>query len=127
MNVPHMAELCKHHASHVQQPDEQASKLDASDLEASSPVPAASPETLTSEQTNAVSLSSGTGSDVQHGTDGGHEKAGRCNSDVIVVCRRGNDSQQIVQSLRGCGVAAAVDLIGGLSAWSQLDTSFPGY
>ncbi len=47
---------------------------------------------------------------------------------VVVVCRRGNDSQHIVQSLRQHGVQSAVDLIGGLSAWSQhADQSFPNY
>jgi len=45
---------------------------------------------------------------------------------VVVVCRRGNDSQHIVQSLRQHGIQSAVDLIGGLSAWSQhADQSFP--
>ena len=47
---------------------------------------------------------------------------------VVVVCRRGNDSQHIVQSLRQHGIQSAVDLIGGLSAWSQhADQSFPNY
>lgn len=57
-----------------------------------------------------------------------HETAEGYKKDVIVVCRRGNDSQHVVQSLRGCGVLSAVDLIGGLAAWSQqLDPSFPDY
>lgn len=48
--------------------------------------------------------------------------------DVVVVCRRGNDSQHTVQSLRECGIKSAFDLIGGLSAWSQhADPSFPDY
>lgn len=47
---------------------------------------------------------------------------------VVVVCRRGNDSQHVVQSLRQHGVQSAVDLVGGLSAWSQhADQSFPNY
>ena len=47
---------------------------------------------------------------------------------IIVVCRRGNDSQHTVQTLREHGINFAVDLIGGLSAWSQeADPSFPDY
>lgn len=48
--------------------------------------------------------------------------------EIVVVCRRGNDSQHIVQSLREHGIQSAVDLTGGLSAWSQqADKSFPDY
>ena len=44
---------------------------------------------------------------------------------VIVVCRRGNDSQRAVQALRAAGVAAR-DLRGGLYAWKrEVDLTFP--
>ena len=48
--------------------------------------------------------------------------------DITVVCRRGNDSQHVVQLLRQQGITSAVDLVGGLAAWSrQTDPSFPEY
>lgn len=132
MNVPQMVELCKERASQVHQPDEQMPKLDVSGLESSNSKPsavehAARHVTVASEQTIAASPSSGDESAVQHSSGDGLDKAELCNNDVIIVCRRGNDSQQIVQSLRNFGVASAVDLVGGLSAWSRLDTSFPDY
>ena len=47
---------------------------------------------------------------------------------IIVLCRRGNDSQLVVQSLREHGLHAAVDLTGGLAAWAQhAGTNFPRY
>lgn len=47
---------------------------------------------------------------------------------VCVVCRRGNDSQQVVQMLKQRGLRTAVDLIGGLEAWSQnASVEFPEY
>ena len=48
--------------------------------------------------------------------------------DVFVVCRRGNDSQHVVQLLHQQGIVSAQDLIGGLTAWSKhVDCSFPTY
>lgn len=132
MNVPQMVELCKERASQVHQPDEQMPKLDVSNLEPTNHKPSASEHaarhaTVASEQTVAASPSSGNESAVQHSSGEGLDPAELRNNDVIVVCRRGNDSQEIVQSLRAFGVASAVDLVGGLSAWSRLDTSFPDY
>ena len=47
---------------------------------------------------------------------------------IVVLCRRGNDSQLVVQSLREHGFHAAVDLTGGLAAWAQhASTDFPMY
>lgn len=47
---------------------------------------------------------------------------------VVVLCRRGNDSQLVVQKLHERGVAHAKDLIDGLFGWSQLvDPTFPEY
>ncbi|KAK9863793.1 hypothetical protein WJX84_010372 [Apatococcus fuscideae] len=49
-------------------------------------------------------------------------------SEILVVCRRGNDSQEVVQQLRSLGITGAMDIIGGLTAWSQsVDPSFPIY
>ena len=67
-----------------------------------------------------------TESAVQQSRDNTAEQKGFCYPDVVVVCRRGNDSQRVVQALRAQGVPAAVDLNGGLSAWSH-DHSFPDY
>lgn len=64
----------------------------------------------------------------EHGSDLPSQKAAGPQADVIVVCRRGNDSQHTVQLLREHGIASAVDLAGGLLAWSrQADPSFPEY
>ena len=47
---------------------------------------------------------------------------------VHVVCRRGNDSQLVVDLLRRQGIGNSIDLIGGLQAWAaQQDPSFPLY
>ena len=47
---------------------------------------------------------------------------------VHVVCRRGNDSQLVVDLLRREGVRDCVDLIGGLQSWAALqDPAFPAY
>lgn len=46
----------------------------------------------------------------------------------VVVCRRGNDSQRAVRMLREGGVGGAVDVVGGLAAWSRgADVGFPAY
>jgi adenylyltransferase/sulfurtransferase len=48
---------------------------------------------------------------------------------VILICRRGNDSQQAVSQLRRrFPHVAARDVIGGLHAWARLvDPTFPVY
>lgn len=56
-----------------------------------------------------------------------HERA-RSHSQVIVLCRRGNQSQSAVRHLREHGVSTALDVQGGLAAWHhQVDQSFPLY
>jgi rhodanese-related sulfurtransferase len=46
---------------------------------------------------------------------------------VVVVCRRGNDSQRAVAWLRARG-RAAKDVVGGYVAWARdVDVSFPMY
>jgi adenylyltransferase/sulfurtransferase len=59
-------------------------------------------------------------------------EAGPCQAQplrpVCVVCRRGNDSQYVVQMLKQSGISSAKDLVGGLEAWSkQADVDFPEY
>ena len=47
---------------------------------------------------------------------------------IVVVCRRGNDSQEAVVLLRANGLADAVSMRGGLLQWSQdVDAHFPVY
>jgi adenylyltransferase and sulfurtransferase len=47
---------------------------------------------------------------------------------VVVLCRRGNQSQEGVRLLRNAGFENAVDVIGGLQAWhAYIDSSFPLY
>ncbi|AQL01755.1 Adenylyltransferase and sulfurtransferase MOCS3 1 Molybdopterin-synthase adenylyltransferase Molybdopterin-synthase sulfurtransferase [Zea mays] len=49
-------------------------------------------------------------------------------SALVVLCRRGNDSQRAVQLLREKGFASAKDIIGGLQAWGRdVDPDFPVY
>lgn len=49
-------------------------------------------------------------------------------SALVVLCRRGNDSQRAVQLLREKGFANAKDIIGGLQAWGRdVDPDFPVY
>ncbi|KAJ3364771.1 hypothetical protein GGF31_008917 [Allomyces arbusculus] len=48
-------------------------------------------------------------------------------TDLVVLCRRGNDSQRAVAKLREEGIKC-VDVIGGLEAWStEVDPEFPRY
>ena len=48
--------------------------------------------------------------------------------DVLVVCRRGNDSQVAVRRLEEAGLANAFDVEGGLQSWSKtVDPTFPLY
>ncbi|KAI8923963.1 hypothetical protein BC831DRAFT_14474 [Entophlyctis helioformis] len=47
---------------------------------------------------------------------------------VFVVCRRGNDSQMAVRTLKAGGIESAFDIIGGLEEWSRtIDPTFPNY
>lgn len=47
---------------------------------------------------------------------------------VVVLCRRGNQSQDGVRVLRSAGLANTVDVVGGLQAWHrEIDRSFPLY
>ncbi len=49
-------------------------------------------------------------------------------SAVCVVCRRGNDSQRVVDLLVANGVNDVVDLAGGLEAWArESGVDFPHY
>ncbi|XP_021305053.1 adenylyltransferase and sulfurtransferase MOCS3-2 isoform X2 [Sorghum bicolor] len=49
-------------------------------------------------------------------------------STLVVLCRRGNDSQRAVKLLHEKGFASAKDIIGGLQAWGQdVDPHFPVY
>lgn len=49
-------------------------------------------------------------------------------SQIIVVCRRGNDSQLAVKYLRENGHFDAVDIVGGLESWAKnIDPQFPMY
>ena len=51
-------------------------------------------------------------------------------SEIVIICRRGNDSQKAVNSLKSKISANLVikDIIGGLYAWSdQIDSNFPKY
>lgn len=55
-------------------------------------------------------------------------RVARPHSSLILVCRRGNDSQRAVVALKAAGVAAA-DLEGGLEAWAagRGGSGFPCY
>ena len=47
---------------------------------------------------------------------------------LLVVCRRGNDSQIAVPLMHEAGLLHAVDLIGGLQLWAhQKGSNFPVY
>ncbi len=49
-------------------------------------------------------------------------------AEIFVICRRGNDSQEVVQQLRSAGFSGAVDIIGGLTGYSKsVDPTFPTY
>ncbi|KAJ3358900.1 hypothetical protein GGF32_009911 [Allomyces javanicus] len=51
----------------------------------------------------------------------------RDGTDLVVLCRRGNDSQRAVAKLREEGIEC-VDMIGGLEAWSsEVEPGFPRY
>jgi rhodanese-related sulfurtransferase len=45
---------------------------------------------------------------------------------VVVMCRRGNDSQVAAAQLRSCGIERVFDLVGGLHAWADaVDPNMP--
>jgi adenylyltransferase/sulfurtransferase len=47
---------------------------------------------------------------------------------IIVICRRGNDSQLAVELLRENGYLDSVDITGGLESWARdVDPEFPMY
>eukprot|EP01024_Parvocaulis_polyphysoides_P033010 TRINITY_DN2945_c0_g1_i3.p1 TRINITY_DN2945_c0_g1~~TRINITY_DN2945_c0_g1_i3.p1 ORF type:complete len:228 (-),score=19.79 TRINITY_DN2945_c0_g1_i3:71-754(-) len=51
-------------------------------------------------------------------------------TEVCVVCKRGNDSQLVVQQLDSLGLEGVIfkDLVGGLQAWSEeIDSKMPSY
>lgn len=57
----------------------------------------------------------------------GRGEAGAAPS-LIVVCRRGNDSQRAVARLRELGLGQARDVAGGMEAWAaRIDPTFPIY
>ena len=65
------------------------------------------------------------GANVCHVTDASRTAQQRS---LYVVCRRGNDSQRVVQLLRSTGFPHAMDLEGGLQAWAAVaDPAFPVY
>lgn len=130
-----MAKLCQQPTSDPLQPDDYAPNTGSPASEqATKCVPdhatkPASTDALSAETpAPGPNTPAGVSESAMQGSSATCEKTEGYKKDVIVVCRRGNDSQHVVQSLRGFGVLSAVDLIGGLSAWSQqLDPSFPDY
>ena len=47
---------------------------------------------------------------------------------VVVVCRRGNDSQRALRRMQELGLTTGKDLLGGMEAWArEADPSFPLY
>lgn len=54
--------------------------------------------------------------------------ASRGGAEVLVMCRRGNDSQRAVVALDAAGVPGARDVEGGIEEWARtVDTTFPIY
>jgi len=48
--------------------------------------------------------------------------------ETIVICRRGNDSQEAVRMLQDRGLSKVKDVAGGLHSWhTDVDPSFPDY
>lgn len=39
---------------------------------------------------------------------------------LVVLCRRGNNSQRVVARLQSMGVSGVVDVIGGVDEWIRL-------
>jgi sulfur-carrier protein adenylyltransferase/sulfurtransferase len=51
-----------------------------------------------------------------------------CDREVVVICKSGERSEQAVKFLRQSGIEGAVNLRGGILAWSkQIDSSIPTY
>lgn len=46
--------------------------------------------------------------------------------EVVVVCKRGNNSQRAVLYLKENSISAK-DIVGGLAQWAKMDSSFPIY
>ena len=47
---------------------------------------------------------------------------------ICVICRRGNDSQEVVKLLNADGLLHAFDMVGGLESWAaEVDDEFPVY
>lgn len=47
---------------------------------------------------------------------------------VVVVCRRGNDSQRALQHMQELGLSTGKDLLGGMEGWArEADPSYPVY
>ena len=56
------------------------------------------------------------------------QQARERDTDIALICRRGNQSQKAVREFRNAGVENARDVIGGLAAWSKdIDRRFPLY
>ncbi len=78
-------------------------------------------------------ISVGNGNKTEEAYGGGRQlekssRGERLGRPVCVVCRRGNDSQHVVQMLKQNGFVSAVDLVGGLEAWSRhANVDFPEY
>lgn len=51
------------------------------------------------------------------------------NKQIILVCRKGNDSYVAAEALRKCNSSCNVrDVTGGIDAWrKEIDSSFPDY
>ena len=57
-----------------------------------------------------------------------HEIIPSQKTQIIVVCRRGNDSQLAVELLRENGYMDSFDITGGLESWTKdVDPEFPIY
>ncbi|GIL44131.1 hypothetical protein Vafri_1664 [Volvox africanus] len=57
---------------------------------------------------------------------GGEAEAGGSQPRVVVLCRRGNNSQRVVARLAGLGVKGVTDMQGGYMAWAkQVDPDMP--
>lgn len=56
------------------------------------------------------------------------DQAWKQDRDVLLLCRRGNQSRDALQIFQTVGATSTRDMIGGLTAWSQkVDQNFPVY
>ena len=58
------------------------------------------------------------------------EEENQSENDVVLLCRRGNDSladARVLRSRSGTRYARIRDLRGGLQAWTRVDPTFPLY